>query len=173
MIFVGHIAIAVTAVQISTQFCRYQRRIDLRKIALVSILPDLIDKPLAFCLPEEFGYHTRLYAHSLLFCVLMIPVFIAARRRLGPPLLYWLTLCSHLVLDQMWVAHEVMLFWPLLGEPKPQRPVAIQIFDRTSFNPDAYAAELVGLLLLFLVAVHYRLYRRDKLIALLKTGHLD
>lgn len=171
MIFLGHIGVAVTATQLYIR--RSRRYVDLRKIAVISMLPDLIDKPLAFIFPEEFGYHTRLHAHSLLFCALMIPVFIGLRRRLGPPLICWLALFSHLLLDRMWVANQEMLFWPLLGEPRPQKSVALEVFNKTSFQPWAVDLEIVGLAVLFAFAVRYRLYRKENLITLMKSGTLE
>ncbi len=171
MIFVGHVAATILATQLYID--RTRRRIDLRKMAVISMLPDLIDKPLAFCFPEFFGYHTRLYAHSLLFCLVMIPVFRALRRRLGPPLICWLVLAGHLLMDRVWITNKEMFFWPLLDDAKPQPKVALDIFNWTAFQPANFEIEIAGVLILCVVAAHYRLYRKEKLLLLLKTGNLQ
>ena len=73
----------------------------------------------------------------------------------------------------MWDGYQELLFWPLLGEPVTQQPVALDIFHSTSFTPDAFLLEGIGLVIMLTVAGHYRLYHKENLLEFLRTGHLD
>ncbi len=69
----GHLGIPLLMV-----FTRRDPDIDVRLLMLGSILPDLIDKPLGHLIfPEDNG---RIFAHSLLFVILLVLIGIRSRK---------------------------------------------------------------------------------------------
>jgi membrane-bound metal-dependent hydrolase YbcI (DUF457 family) len=90
---------------------RFISRADLAFLALGSMLPDMIDKPLGLV---AFGSPSmgRTFAHTLLFLLLLAAISIYSRdiRLIS---LSWGVLV-HLVLDSMWNSPATLL-WPLQG----------------------------------------------------------
>ena len=90
--------------------------VDLRWLWLGAILPNLVDGPAALALgfPDD-AY--RLWAHSMLFPILLMGTVLVATRR-GPRRTKLMALTVgvffHLALDRMWVLPETLL-WPFLG----------------------------------------------------------
>ncbi|VVB70270.1 LexA-binding, inner membrane-associated putative hydrolase [uncultured archaeon] len=124
---------------------RFLGKVDLAFLALGSLLPDIIDKPLGIIL---FGTPTmgRTFAHTLLF----LSILAALSFYLRDIRLYSLTwgVLAHLVLDQIWLS-PVTLLWPLLGP----FPVAREL-DTLSYlemllyrlkNPEVSVPEFLGL----------------------------
>ena len=119
-------------------------RISLAALALGSMLPDIIDKPLGLMV---FGSPNmgRTFAHTLLFLIFLsiLCLYFQDIRLIS---LTWGVLC-HLCLDFMWNSPEVLL-WPLLG-PFPKAP----LLDTMSFlemllsglkNPGVLMPEIAG-----------------------------
>lgn len=149
----------------TTAAVRYVYRdpaMDLRWVLVGSLLPDLIDKPLGSILfVDHFGAH-RLFAHALVFpVVLLFAVLIATRRR--SPLrrgLIGLVIGAlfHLVLDGAWAEPEGF-FWPLFGWPfPPADPVAlVPLLREMLTDPLVWAGEAAGLAYLgYLWGAHLR-----------------
>lgn len=96
------------------------KRVDTAFLALGSILPDLIDKPLALMI---FGImnHGRIFAHTLLFLLViaLLAVYFSDIRlaSLSAGVL------THLALDAMWNSPTILL-WPLLGPFPPADPLS-------------------------------------------------
>lgn len=104
MLFFAHLGLALAA-------ARFVKRSDLAFVALGSLLPDIIDKPLgaiAFGTPAM----GRTFAHTLLFLLVLL-AFAAYTRDIRLVSLSGGVL-SHLILDSMWNS-PVILLWPLLG----------------------------------------------------------
>ena len=96
----------------STQ--RWTDHLDDRALIVGSMLPDIVDKPLAlFLAPMLVGHSLRNYGHTLVFAVLVLAVAVtlAALMRRQWPLTLALASAGHLVLDMMWFSHRI-LFWP-------------------------------------------------------------
>ncbi len=96
---------------------RFIRWVNLAYLALGSILPDIIDKPMGlmvFGTPEM----SRTYAHTLLFLLILVvsAVYLKDVRLASVSV----GVFAHLILDSMWQS-PVFLFWPLLGN-FPQAP---------------------------------------------------
>jgi len=96
---------------------------DLRWVAAGSLLPDVLDKPIgALFFNDIFGTH-RLWAHALLFPVLLLFGSILATRRAGALRKGLIGLVIgmfiHLLLDGAWVDPEAFL-WPLFGFEFPE-----------------------------------------------------
>ncbi|MDD1762391.1 MAG: metal-dependent hydrolase [Methanothrix sp.] len=124
---------------------RLLHRMNLAALALGSMLPDIIDKPLGLI---AFGSPNmgRTIAHTLLFLLLLAALSFCTRdiRLIS---LTWGVLV-HLILDAIWSSPEI-LFWPLLG-PFPEG----QLLDTLSYlemllgglmNPGILIPELAGL----------------------------
>lgn len=164
MFLFGHIGPTVAAVRVN------ERVTDLRLPILLSILPDLIDKPIAVVLPALVNGSTRSFGHSLLGASVVLAVLIAQRRRLGNPLLLWACYVGHLVLDRMWLNDgPIILFWPLLGsfpQSSPDGPV-------TPHKMAYYlVGEVVGLGIVLGLAWRHRLFERPRWKDFLETGRL-
>lgn len=85
-------------------------------VAVGSMLPDIIDKVIGRMLFEDVFANGRIFAHSLLFVVVLIIAGHYIYSRKGSALVLVLGGGSfvHLMLDSMWKA-PVTLLWPLLG----------------------------------------------------------
>ncbi len=123
---------------------------DLRWVALGSILPDLIDKPIASILFHDTFQTHRIFGHALVFPVLLMVVgLVATTRGTAPRRAVFgvvLGVFVHLVLDGAWTAPEGFL-WPFFGWTFP--PVAGSDFPtlvhRMITDPWVWAGEAAGL----------------------------
>jgi len=106
MLVFAHLGLTLAAAQL---FRRWNP--DLALVALGSLLPDIIDKPLGYLV---FGTPAmgRTIAHTLIFLICLATIAILFNSR-G---LYSLSggVLAHLILDSMWNSPDT-LFWPLLG----------------------------------------------------------
>ena len=146
--------------------------IDYRLVMLGSLLPDLLDRTLGLWLvPEIFNPTDRMFAHTLLFPVLLLVFSLIILGFTGSrgPLVLPLASAGHLLIDRMWEAPQT-LFWPLYGLP----------FGGAEFNlsPDwlrwvqtGTGQVLVdGLGASVLVLFAFRLYVRGSVLKWLRTG---
>ena len=110
----------------TTLIARYVFRdpgMDLRWLALGSLLPDLIDKPIGSIRWHDVFHAHRLFGHALiapvtgLFLVMVLTRRRSAARRAGiVVVLGWFI---HLVLDGVWASPEGFL-WPFFGWDFPR-----------------------------------------------------
>jgi len=151
---------------------RMIRRTSLAFLALGSMLPDIIDKPLGHLLygTPAMG---RIYAHTLLFLLLIS----AMALYLGDSRLGSLSggVLSHLILDSMW-ASPVILLWPLLG-PFPQAASMdalswMQALLQGLRNPFILIPECLGLAEIVYLLQEGRSSLAEKARALLPNGQL-
>ncbi len=130
---------------------------DLRLLAVGSLLPDLIDKPIGSLLfVEQFGTG-RVYAHALAFpVVLLLGVMLLTRRGdprrkalLGLPIGALL----HLFLDGQW-ANPEGFWWPFLGLEFPEMDPARlwPLVGDMLTDPLVLVGEAVGLAYLVVLA---------------------
>lgn len=150
------------------------RWIDYRLILLGSLLPDIIDKPLAIWLHVGGGRaiaHTLVFGGLLAFAGLLV---YAWRRGIG-----LLSLCfasmMHLVLDEMWL-NPGTLFWPAYGWPFQGTDTGVvaalrKWLDALTTEPGAYLPEIVGASLLG-VFVFFLLVRPGAPTSFLRRGWL-
>jgi inner membrane protein len=91
-------------------------RIDIRFLFLGALLPDIIDKPIGRLLFQETFENGRIFAHTLVFLVVLTLIGLYMYKKGGS--LAGLTLSfgvlTHLLLDAMWQLPQT-LFWPLYG----------------------------------------------------------
>ncbi len=138
MLLFAHVGLALAAARIAA-------RADLAFVAIGSMLPDIIDKPLG-----EVVYGTpsmgRIFAHTLLFLLLLAGAAIYTRD------LRLASLCGgvlfHLSLDFMWNS-PVILFWPLLGSfplaPQMDTMSYLQMLLSGLRHPMVLLPEIAGL----------------------------
>lgn len=91
-------------------------RIDIRILFVGALLPDIIDKPIGRLLFKETFENGRIFAHTLVFLVVLTLIGLYMYNKRGS--LAGLTLSfgvlTHLLLDAMWQLPHT-LFWPLYG----------------------------------------------------------
>jgi len=118
---------------------------DLRLLVVGAILPDLIDKPLGWFVVPEFET-ARLWAHSLLFAVVVLFAIVIATGRGSPKRNQFLPLAIgvfiHLVLD-IPIESET-LWWPFLGADFPPFAEYGQLFEYLFSSPWIWLQEAVG-----------------------------
>jgi len=149
MLLFAHLGLALAT-------ARFISKAHLAFLALGSMLPDIIDKPLGLI---AFGSPNmgRTFAHTLLFLLLLAALSFYTRDvRLNS--LSWGVLI-HLALDSMWNS-PVILLWPLLGT----FPEAVRL-DTLSYlemlfsglrDPGILIPELLGLSYLIYFAYIWR-----------------
>lgn len=146
---------------------------DYRGVALASILPDLVDKPLAVFIFPNSGA-ALLFAHTLLLHALAWAVLLA--RRAWGWLPYALAFSGHLVADRMWGFTQTLL-WPFRGLRFHQwRHVGspgdfLEAYaDIVREEPKLILFELAGLAALVWFVARNRLWEPGRLWAFLRTG---
>jgi inner membrane protein len=140
MLVFAHLGLTLAAAQLFKR-----RNPDLAMVALGSLLPDMIDKPLGYLIFGSPG-NGRIIAHTLLFllCLVALAALSPSHR------LYSLSggVSSHLILDSMWLSPAV-LFWPLLGSFPLRPPVDIASYLATLIQglhkPGLMVPEVLGL----------------------------
>jgi inner membrane protein len=150
MLLFAHMGLALAA-------ARSFAKADLLFVAIGSMLPDIIDKPMG-----EIVYGTpsmgRIFAHTLLFLLLLAGAALYTRD------LRLASLCGgvlvHLTLDFMW-SSPVILFWPMLGgfPPAPHLDALsyLQMLFLGLRYPIVLLPELLGLAYFIYLAVEKRL----------------
>jgi len=136
-------------------------RIDYRLVAFGAILPDLIDKPLAWVFfPSTFS-DLHLYGHTILFGAGLTVVGLAlARKGDLRLLLVGIGTVSHLPVDPV-ARNASTLLWPLLGTE----------FDSTrAVVPYSYVIDFAFLLILALLATS-RTWR-ERMRRFVRTGEV-
>jgi len=149
MLVFGHIGLTLGVAR------TLSREIDARWVAVASLLPDLIDKPLRVLAPAFTQSNTRTVGHSLtVMLVCMALVAFPLRRLIRGAWVVALALPVHLLLDEMWVSDmRISLLWPWAGSAfPPQDEVGMAglwahlVHDVS--DPVNLAGELGGLLVL-------------------------
>jgi len=146
--------------------------IDYRLLFVGSMLPDLIDKPLGiYFLADELG-NGRIYAHTLLFALILLGSGIAVylvRQNAGGLVLAG-GVFAHLLLDSIWRTPGTLL-WPLYGFAFDKYPTGdwlSNIFEAMFSKPSVFIPEIIGLVLL--LTFFWQLLRKKKFGQFLKSG---
>lgn len=122
---------------------------DLRVLLLGAVLPDLIDKPIGSILFTDHFDTGRIYAHTLLFAVMVLAGVMAITRRGTTARRRWMALpigvFLHLLLDMPLEAE--LLWWPVLGTEFPAfaEGAFVDLIAYLLKSPWVVAQELVGL----------------------------
>jgi len=145
MLLFAHVGLALAS-------ARFFSSVSLAFLAVGSMLPDIIDKPLGLIV---FGSPSmgRTVAHTLLFLVLLAALSFYSR----DVRLFSLTwgVFIHLTLDSMWNSPKILL-WPLLG-PFPSAPILdtmsyLQLLLSGLRDPGIMIPEMAGLAYLIFFA---------------------
>lgn len=149
-------------------------RIDIRLLLIGSLLPDIIDKPVGIFLFGETFSSGRIYAHTLLFLIVISVAGLFLYQRYSKN---WLLVVSfgsfvHLILDKMWLETETLL-WPLYGFSFERRDIDNWWqwqWNEVLTEPGVYIPEIVGgvILILFVWVV----VRNRKVFAFIRNGKL-
>jgi membrane-bound metal-dependent hydrolase YbcI (DUF457 family) len=139
-------------VGITTAAVRYVFRdpaMDLRWVMVGSLLPDVIDKPIGSVFFHQFFEAHRLFAHALVFPIIMLlGVLVVTRRGTGRKAWMGIVIGTlfHLVLDGAWSQPEAF-WWPFFGWGFPiQADSAIgALVTATLTDPWIWAGEALGL----------------------------
>src|SRR3972149_3833620 len=139
---------------------RLSSAIDYRLVIVGSMLPDLIDKPLGVYIVRDELSNGKIFAHSLLFVLLLLLVAFAWRGTVGSALsLLALGSLAHLAMDRLWTDLDTLL-WPLLGWRFERVDVSGwsgQMLEQLFSDPYTYVSEAVGTtLVVILLAVLIR-----------------
>lgn len=104
MLFFAHVGLALAS-------ARALGPVSLAFLALGSMLPDIIDKPLGLFI---FGSMSmgRTFAHTLIFLLLLFAISLIVRDLRAFSLTWGVFI--HLILDSMWRSPQILL-WPFLG----------------------------------------------------------
>jgi inner membrane protein len=130
------------------------RFLDIRLLIIGSLMPDIIDKPLAF-----FGFGGgRSITHTLLVFLIVssIALYFYLKQKRTWLLAIAIGMVTHLVLDLIWEAPRV-LFWPLFGWafPAPAHSLGlsqIAIWWNTLLtDPGSDITEAIGLLIILVL----------------------
>jgi inner membrane protein len=151
-------------------------RVDYRFILLGALLPDLIDKPLGRVIFAQELANGRIFAHTLLFMLLVTLVGIVVYRLKGQQggLCLAFGVLMHFLLDSIWL-NPVTLFWPFLSPEFPKSPAEFSVvffsWLYTTLTTLQYLmAEIAGgCILLFLAA---RAILQNKVGAFFRYGTL-
>lgn len=180
MIFFGHLGITTGVIKAYEKIVHKNRElnskssIDYRIVLVGSILPDIIDKPIGAYLFRSTFHNSRIFAHTLLFSVLLILIglYVVYERRKGEILILGTCSFIHLILDSMWLYPDI-LFWPCFGWRFPARPEGNWLQSdmvRLVTDPSYYLSELIG----FIIIVYYfiRLIKNRQVKVFIREGKM-
>jgi hypothetical protein len=164
MFVLGHTGIPAGAVR------AIDRDVDLRAVALVALLPDLIDKPLWLFVPAFANGWSRTAGHSLTaFVLFTLLVSVRLRARAWP---FVFAYASHLVLDRIWLDGHIT--WPFDGYfffPKYMYDHTEQWWAKLS-DLWTMGGEAIGALIIVTLAVRGRLWDRERWLAFRSRGRI-
>ena len=149
-------------------------RVDYRIVAVASLLPDLVDKPLGRIIFRTRYESGRIFGHTLLinlalFCILFFMRGKAKRTFTLIPI----SSLMHLAEDGMW-SNPKTFWWPLFGTQFAKEPIGggVLAFLNPLNHPVVLLQEAIGLgAIVWLLAAH-ELLNREGVVSFLKTGKL-
>ncbi len=153
--------------------------IDYRLVLIGSLLPDVIDKPIGHLFfPETFGNNGRIFAHTLLFFLLLLSYGLFRFYQHQKNGMLVLALCSglHLVLDGMWRSIHT-LFWPAMGWQFPGTDLVDlkewleDMGEAAKTEPIVYVTEAIGILVLIIFAS--QILKNKQLLHFIKRGTIE
>lgn len=120
-----------------------------------AVIPDIIDKPIGQILFYDYFYNNRIFTHTLLFLVMLVIIttYMYSKGHKWAPILP-VAAAVHLMLDSMWKQPHT-LFWPMFGlsfEKMDLSNWANDNINALQHNPHVYVPELIGLVILLIIA---------------------
>jgi len=149
-------------------------RFDIRLLLIGSLLSDIIDKMIGQVFFKETFSNGRIFAHTLLFLILLTAAgfYFYQRRSQTRPLTLAFGTLTHLIFDQMWHVPQT-LFWPLFGFALVKIDLSNWIPGMLSAMltaPSVYVPELAGGAILAWFAL--TLLHRRKIYAFIRYGRI-
>jgi inner membrane protein len=145
MLVFAHLGLTLAAAKFTERFGLHPAFLF---VAVGSMLPDIIDKPLGYLIYGSMA-NGRIFAHTLLFLFVLATIAAILRSRALGSLSFGVL--AHLVLDSIWTT-PVILLWPLLGDfpIKPNLSVLgyFEMLMRGLENPEILIPEVLGFLYL-------------------------
>lgn len=180
MIFFGHLGITTGIIKgyekifFENKSLDKQNAIDYRYVLVGAVLPDIIDKPIGAYLFRSTFHNSRIFAHTLLFSILLLAIGIYILIKSGNNNVLSLGASSgiHLILDSMW-SYPAILFWPYFGIKFPKRPEGNWVgsdMDRLFSDPTYYVPEIVGLIIILFYLI--KLLRNKQMKDFVRKGKL-
>lgn len=182
MIFFGHLGLTTGVIKTYEKITTKDKdlntykhsSIDYRVVLIGSILPDIIDKPIGAYLFRSTFHNSRIFAHTLIFSLLLLllGIIMVYIGRKNTVLLLGVCSSIHLALDSMWLFPSTLL-WPYFGWKFPVRPEGNWLMSdiiRLVTDPTYYLPELIGLLILLYYFV--RLIQNKQIKAFISKGKL-
>ena len=160
MLVFGHVASAALVVR------AVDERADLRWVICLSLLADLIDKPLGLVIFAESINNGRVWFHSLSVNLLLTIILLLLRQ----PVVYVLALWMHQLCDKMWTRPWVSL-WPLTGS-FGYRNLSIDQWIYSLFSEYNVLTELAGIAIVGLFVWRKELFKRHNLGRWIRFGVL-
>jgi LexA-binding, inner membrane-associated putative hydrolase len=149
MLLFGHVGLTIGLAR------ALSREVDARWVAVASMLPDIIDKPLRYFIAPAFTQsNMRTVGHSLTMLIVGLVLLLLLRRTIRGAGVVALVLPLHLLLDGMWVSDmRVSLLWPWAGNEFPSLEEVGMAglwshLRRDLSDPVNLAGELAGILVL-------------------------
>lgn len=150
-------------------------RVDYRIVAVASLLPDLIDKPIGRILFKSRYESGRIYAHTLILNLALFSLLFFMRGR-GKRTFVLVPISSLLHIAEDGVFSSPKLFWwPLFGTrfPRDSQGGGMLSFLNPLNNPTVLVKEAIGLAaIMWLLASHEMLTIRG-IREFIRTGHLE
>ena len=174
MLPVGHVAYTWGTVNLIQRRVPAWSRLDYRLLAIFSLLPDVIDKPLALTLLKD-THTSHGPAHMLLLHVLLAAVALYFWRARAVP--YLLAFNGHLLCDEMWYHSQTLLFpflgwsldpWRFMGSPEAMANAYWDVLHM----PKIWAIEGLAMAIMVYFVRRYRLHRWSVFREFLTNGRL-
>lgn len=178
MLLFGHIGITLGIFFLFSYFVpRLKTVIDPRYLAVGSLLPDFIDKPLGMIVFASSISNGRMISHTLVFSLILFLVGLYLYNKRSD--IRVITLASgaffHLMEDQMWATPQT-LFWPLFGWSFPKDQISdglafLLMLFKESFIPEfsqglipdrTFIPEIIGMFVIFILALNWLKNRLNK-----------
>ena len=173
MFIFGHIGITLGILLVLKQHPLFSKfRISIPMLVTGAMLPDLIDKPLGEGLLADSLGNGRIYAHTLLFCILLFLAAMYYYKRKDDNRVFIIPAATflHLMEDRMWRT-PATLFWPLFGWDFPEGNYStglLEYFFRilmntyTLENTYSFLSEILGMAILLTAGAIHLMKKQKK-----------
>ena len=184
VLLLGHVGYSVGGGWVA-QRLRINSSIDFRPLAVMALLPDIVDRALYILIIPD-AVSGRLIAHTLVFQLALCAALVLVRREFW---IYGLASLTHLALDAPGAAEQ--LLWPLLGSDlenvrivsgsaQASQSFGERVLNRLNANADNYAGadprailfEIGGLVVLAAFAMGTRLHQWERFRLFVRRGRV-
>lgn len=174
MFIFGHIGLTIGLILLGLMVFKRTdllNKLDFRVIAIFAVLPDIIDKIIGHVVFHGALNNGRLFSHTLLFLGIFIIVFYIIVR--SNWWVFALPIATHQMFDLTWEVPKT-LAWPSYGWSfdKYEGNVLEAWYHALFNNPYIIISECLGIIVVIIIFIYFRLYDRGNLLTMLRTGRL-